>query len=350
MKVPLDQDALRTARLFFSDEFRDGAITDRDLAAHGDQLAVFGSGPVPTLGVRTAQRLALKAKLLDFEKPFLSRVRTARRALLGPGADGPPKFLVRVDEFPDSRALDDGPERWRRATRAFHETLSAGGVPYLMAVVPQYTHRPLDPAGIGGGPLDDDDRTVIEQMARENVTFAQHGLTHRTRYHSPRRRSELCGLQERDTEALIVGGRERLADVGVSPRVFIPPFNRFDPRQLPQLARHFDVIGGGPETVALMGYLGGPVWRGDAVFLPCYAPLYAGAGELEPVAERMVELAVGTWVPLVIHISWEIGDGFRSLSALARTVAPYAISWDEFLQAVDRSRAESAVPPTARPL
>jgi hypothetical protein len=350
MKEPLDQDALRTARLFFSDEFCERTITDRDLIAHSDQLTVFGSRRVPGPGTRIAHQLALKSKLLDFENGFLSRVRKARRAVLGPGADGPPKFLIRIDEFPDASALDDGPDRWRSATRTLHEALAAAGVPYLMAIVPQYTHRPLDPAAIGGRPLEDDDRALIEQMGRENVTFAQHGMTHRTRYANPRRRSELCGLDARGTEALIVGGRDRLTEMGVSTRVFIPPFNRFDPGQLPQLARHFDVVGGGPETVALMGYVGGPVWRGDAVFLPCYPPLYGGAGDLTPVIDRMVGLGGGTWVPLVIHLSWEIGDGFRSLSALARRVAPYAVSWDEFLQVVDRSRAAGAAPPTAQPL
>lgn len=342
-----DRDALRTARLFFSDELRDGAVTDRDLTARKAQLAALQSPRVPGAQVRFADRLAMKAKLLDFENGFLSKVRKARRAMLGASADGPPKFLIRVDEFPDSSSLDDGPERWRAASRAFHETLSSAGIPYLMAILPQYTHRPLDPDAAGGRPLDDSDRALIEQMARENVTFAQHGLTHRTRFRSPRRRSELCGLDAPATEALIAAGRKRLAEIGVVPRVFIPPFNRFDRWQFPQLARHFDVIGGGPETVALMGYHGGPVWRGDGVFLPCYPPLYATAGELVPVVDRLVGLAVGTWVPIVIHISWEIDDRFRSLSSLARNIAPYAASWEEFLQVVDRSRASGAVSPSS---
>jgi len=340
-----DQDALRTARLFFSDELRDGAITDRDLMAHAAQLAGLHPARVPRAQVRFADRLAMKANLLDFENGFLSKVRKARRAMLGARADGPPKLLIRVDEFPDSSALDDGPERWRTASRAFHETLSSAGIPYLMAILPQYTHRPLDPDAAGGQPLDDDDRALIEQMARENVTFALHGLTHRTRYRSPRRRSELCGLDAPATEALIAAGRMRLAELGVFTRVFIPPFNRFDRWQFPQLARHFDVIGGGPETVPLMGYQGGPVWRGEGVFLPCYAPFYASARELAPAVDRLIALGVGTWVPLVIHVSWEIGDGFRSLAALARKVTPYAVSWEEFLQVVDGSRASSAMSP-----
>ncbi|MBV9940811.1 MAG: hypothetical protein JO262_01685, partial [Solirubrobacterales bacterium] len=72
-----DQDALRTARLFFSDELRDGAITDRDLMAHAAQLAGLHPARVPRAQVRFADRLAMKANLLDFENGFLSKVRKA---------------------------------------------------------------------------------------------------------------------------------------------------------------------------------------------------------------------------------------------------------------------------------
>jgi hypothetical protein len=335
--------ALRTGRLFFADELRDGRILERDLAARPDVLGVFEPQRVPRLDVRIAQRLAMKAGLLDFENGYLASVRGARRAILGDAADGPPRFLIRVDEFPNSSAFDDSPDRWRTASKAFHETLAAAHVPYLMAIVPQYTHRPLDPSADGGRPLDDDDEALLSQMSRENVSFAQHGTTHRTRYRSPRRRSELCGLDPAETEELIVDGRNRLAQVGVFPRVFVPPFNRFDARQLPQLGRHFEIIGGGPESVPLMGFQGGPVWRGDAVFLPCYAPLYASARELPPVIDRLVASATGTWVPIVLHLGWEVGDDFRSLEIFAQRVASYAAPWDDFLRAVDASRGSDAL-------
>jgi hypothetical protein len=333
--------ALRTARLFFADELRDGVISDRDLATRADVLRVFAPQRVPRLEKRVAQRLAMKANLLDFERGFLSAVLRARRAMLGDAAARPPKFLIRVDEFPDSKAFDDAPDRWRAVSKAFHETLSDAGVPYLMAIVPQYTHRPLDPSASGGRPLDDNDQALLAQMAAENVMFAQHGTTHRTRYRSPRRRSELCGLGPLETMALIDDGLERLAQVGVFPRVFVPPFNRFDLRQFSQLAQHFDVVGGGPENVPLIGFRGAPTWEGEAVFLPCYAPLYASANTLPTVIDRLSELAIGTWVPIVLHLSWEIGDGFRSLKAFAERVAPYAASWDDFLRSVELSREET---------
>jgi Uncharacterized protein conserved in bacteria (DUF2334) len=340
------QDALRSARLCFVDELSDGIISEGELASRTEVLQAFRARPVPRSRLRMAQRLEMKAGLLNFESGFLSSVLKARRAMLGVRAGGPPKFLVRVDEFPDAAGLD-APERGLDASKAFHETLAAEGVPYLMAIVPQYTHRPLDPAATGGRALDADDRAFIQRMSREGVTFAQHGTTHRTRYANPRHRSELCGLRSQELDTLIADGLERLAQADVFPRVFVPPFNRFDACQFSNLARHFDVIAGGPESVPLMGFHGGPLWREDAVFLPCYAPYYAQAAALPPVIDRVIGQAPGTWIPIVLHSAWEIGDGFRSLAALARKIAPYAASWDDFLQAVDASRSPISAQPAA---
>lgn len=338
-------DTERTARLVFARELADGTITEGELAARKDVIDALGRRPVPRREVRIAERLAMKTGLLDFQTRFLSRVRRARAELLGSAADAPPRFLIRVDEFPDSRAFDDGRERWLTATKTFHDILAAEGVPYLMAIVPQYTHLPLDPAASGGQELGDEDRTLIEQMRRDGVTFAQHGATHRTRAVDPRHRSELCGLDAEQTEALIMAGRHRLAEVGIVPRVFVPPFNRFDRRQFPILARHFDVIGGGPENVPILGLQGGPAWWGDGVFLPCYPPLYARARELPPVIDRLLTLARGTWVPIVLHVSWEL-HAFQDLAAFARKIAPYAAPWDDLLDAVALSRDRFAAPAT----
>lgn len=339
------RDFERTIRLAFARELADGTVTERELAARKDVVDALRPRPVPRRDVRIAERAAMKMGLLDFHTRFISNVRRARADLLGSAADGPPRFLIRVDEFPDSKALDDGRERWLTATKAFHETLVAEGVPYLMSIVSQYTHRPLDPAAAGGQALGDEDRTLIEQMRREGVTFAQHGATHRTRAADPRHRSELCGLDPEETEALIMAGQRRLAEVGIDTHVFVPPFNRFDRRQFAILARHFDVIAGGPESVPILGLHGGPVWWGDAVYLPCYAPLYARAGELPPVIDRLLTLAPGTWVPVVLHVSWEL-HSLRDLAVFARKVAPYAVSWDDLLDAVELSRNPLTAPAT----
>jgi hypothetical protein len=103
------------------------------------------------------------------------------------------------------------------------------------------------------------------------------------------------------------------------------------------LASRFDVICGGPESVALMGFQGGPLWRENAVYLPCYAPLYADARTILPMAERMIDRAPGTWIPIVLHTSWEQDDDFAALERLAERIAPFTAHWDDFLVAVDRS-------------
>jgi hypothetical protein len=55
------------------------------------------------------------------------------------------------------------------------------------------------------------------------------------------------------------------------------------------------------------------------------------------VVADLVERRVGTWIPIVLHPGWEAKTP-DVLRAFADEVAPYAASWDDFLEAVDRSR------------
>jgi Uncharacterized protein conserved in bacteria (DUF2334) len=293
---------------------------------------------VPPAPLRMAQRAAMKLGRLDWEQAWLRPLMAARREVLGAAASGPPRFLVRVDEFPYYTSFDRPQDL--DMSRRFHETMAAAGLVHLMSALPQLTHEPLDPDASGGRALGEDETSLFERMRGDGVTFAQHGNTHRTRFQDPRRRSELCGLAERQLEALLEDGRQRLLAGGVGEtRVFVPPFNRFDAAQYPALARRFDVVCGGPESVALMGFHGGPLWRGGAVYLPCYAPLYADAATVLPAAERLIEMQPGTWVPIVLHTSWEQDDGFAALARLAERIAPFTASWEELLGEIDRSAA-----------
>jgi hypothetical protein len=275
----------------------------------------------------------------------------ARRRALGAAADGPPRFLVRVDEYPDYSAYDEPSHYGSEASRAFYEVLAEAGVHHLLALVPQLTHHPLDPAASGGRAWGDAERALLERMRAEGlVSFAQHGRTHRTRFRSPRQRSELVGLSRMQLLELLDGGAATLAAAGIHTRVLVPPFNRFAADQWTALAERYDVVTGGPESTTLMGFHGGPLWRGDAVYLPCYAPLYADARTILPAAERMIALAPGTWVPIVLHMGWEADDGFRQLRELARLIGPYTASWEDFLAAVDRSATPASPRRVAAPL
>jgi hypothetical protein len=286
--------------------------------------------PIPTSWKRAAQRAAMKAGLLTYERALLAPV--ARRT-----PAGPPRLLIRVDEFPYYSAYDEYERYGLTASTRFHEALA--GIPHLMSIVPQLTHRALDPHADGGRPLNEEERAHLRRMSREGVAFAQHGATHRTRDANPRRRSELAGLTAAEAGAVVDAGREALRGLGIEPLVFVPPFNRFDPEHYPVLAERFAVICGGPETVPRLGFHYGPQWRDGAVYLPCYAPFYGRARDIVAPVERLVDAGTGTWVPIVLHMSWEADEDFEGLRRFARAVAPYAASWEDFLAAVDRSAA-----------
>lgn len=301
-----------------------------------DARKVLEPRPVSPAPVRAAQRIAMKLGRLEWEHRWLKPLIDARRSVLGEAASGPPRFLVRVDEFPYYTSFDRPQDI--DMSRRFHDVMAGAGLVHLMSALPQLTHAPLTAGSSGGRSLGEEEIALFERMRRDGVTFAQHGTTHRTRVENPRRRSELCGLRPEELQSLLEDGRRRLDAAGVGKtRVFVPPFNRFDAAQYPLLADRFEVVCGGPESVALMGFHGGPLWRDGAVYLPCYAPLYADARTVLPAAERLIDMAPGTWIPIVLHTSWEQDDDFDSLKRLAELIAPYAASWEDLLAEVKRS-------------
>ena len=300
---------------------------------------VLISRPVPPLPLRVAERVRSKLDLLYWRRRWLDPLMSARSALLGAKATGPPRFLLRVDEFPYSTAYYDEPAGGLEASRAFHEVMQSAGVTYLMALLPEPALDPLNPDATGTRQLCHEELDFIGELREAGIEFAQHGTTHRTRCASPRLRSELVGLEPQQLRGLLDRGLAALTGLGIEPRVFVPPFNRFAASQYRVLAERFDVVCGGPESIALMGFHGGPLWRGDAVYLPCYAPLYAPASTVLPEAKRLIDLAPGTWIPVGLHTGWESEDSFRSLARLAETIAPYACSWSSFLDAVEQSKA-----------
>jgi len=331
-------DLARNVRLHLGD------VAEADLPRQARSL--LEPRRVPVAPMRTAQRVAMKLGRLDWRQAWLERLIAARRSVLGEAAAGPPRFLVRVDEFPYYTSFDQ-PQDFEMSRR-FHEVMAQAGLAHLMSALPQPAHEPLSVSASGSRALEQREIELFERMRADGVTFAQHGNTHRTRFEDPRRRSELCGLEPAEAQALLDDGRRRLLAAGVETRVFVPPFNRFDADQYPLLAERFDVICGGPESVALIGFHGGPLWRDGAVYLPCYSPLYADAQTILPEAERLIELAPGTWIPIVLHTSWENADDFASLARLAELIAPYTASWEELLAEVERSAtAGMSSPPSA---
>ncbi len=366
-KTGRDLDGARCARLMFVPELNTGVVHDSELDTPLVRAATRVRD-VPSRPVRLAQQVGYKLGRLGFERQVVAPLMAARRSVLGSRADGPPRFLVRVDEFPHYRAWDDpqrfGSERFER----FHEIMAAAGVPYLLAVLPRVSHEPLmpvdgvanndgprahaghrdfdnDPArgqeGRPAGdsrPLDAGETAMLARLASERVTFALHGLTHRTRFASPRRHSELCGLSSEATIELLDTGLAELARAGHSTEVFVPPYNRFDASQYDVLSRRFKVVCGGPESIGRMGFQRTPQWRGESVYLPAYTPFYGHAAEVLPAVEHALDAGWGLWVPIVLHWGWEADAGWADLERLVSVLAPYAVAWADFIAAVEDSR------------
>jgi hypothetical protein len=337
------RDELRSARLLLDAELAAGtlasqAVSQAVLHAREMRAAVRSRG-VPQRPLRVAQQVLRKLGRLDYERAVVEPLLDARRATLGAeAARRAPRFLVRVDEFPHYLAWDEPGRYGTVAYRHFHAIMAEAGVPYLVAVPPRISHAPLDPAERSWRGLDDGERTMLtELVAADGVAFALHGRDHRTRFSSSRRHSELCGLGSGATAELLDGALAELAELGVATEVFVPPFNRFDARQYAALAERFAVVCGGPESIGLLGFQRSPMWRGDAVYLPSYLPLYGHAHEVRPAAQRLIEQECGLWLPIALHWGWEADDDWAELERLVSLIAPYASSWEDFLLAVRRS-------------
>jgi hypothetical protein len=335
-----ERDQARTARLLFDAELSAGTLAPDALRS----AAVRGATrvrAVPVRALRLAQQLRYKLGGLDFESGVVTPLLAARRATLGGGGAAEPRFIIRVDEFPHYLASDQ-PQRYGTAMyERFHEIMFRSGVPYLVAVLPRVSRQPLSPAAEGSRPLEDGELAMLRRLSAEGVCLALHGRDHRTRSSSPRRHSELCGLSHAQTQQLLTDALAELAPHGIHPWVFVPPYNRFDADQLELLARRFQVVCGGPESIGTLGFHSSPQWRAQAVYLPSYAPLYGTAADILPAVERAIERGDGLWLPVVLHWGWERDAGWEELERLAERIAPYAASWQDFHDAIERSSGDA---------
>ncbi len=287
---------------------------------------IAAAGRIPAAPVRYAQAVALK----------LGRLSWPDGKAAGTGKPWP---LVRVDEFPHAGAFDSSGRFGTEAFKRFHAVLAEAGVPYLLAATPRVSRDYLDPAQDEWRPLEDAEIAELQDLKRDGVTFALHGLDHRTRHANPRRHSELCGLGIPETEERIDLALSTLAEIGIETPVFVPPFNRFDAAQYAPLAEGFKVVCGGPESIRLLGFQPTPIWLGNAVYLPSYAPLYGRATAVLPGIERMIEAEQALWAPITLHWGWELDDDFAGLKRLCSRLAGLACDWSRFLAAAENNRA-----------
>jgi hypothetical protein len=311
-------------------------------APAGDGAAwPFGDPSLPAAPTRLYQWLAARRGKLGWEQSIATPQERARTEALGGAAAGPPKVLIRVDEFPHARSFDDAGKFGHDAYMRFHEVLAEAEVPYLIAVSPRVSEDYLDPAVETDRSLTTGEERRLGELREDPlVSFALHGLNHRTRYASPRRRSEFCGLSDAAAAARIDQGIATLGKLGIEVPVFVPPFNRFDHGQYALLADRFEIVCSGPETIRLLGFQPTPMWWGDALYLPSYAPLYGKAKETQPEVERLRDRRAALWAPLTLHWGWELEEDFASLRRLCRLLAQegLAADWRDLRDAAAEAR------------
>ena len=333
----MDADERCSAAILFAGELADGGVEPDALGLRPVRRAVTVRQPAR---IRCGlARVALKVGALSYERNVSRRQHAARASVLGAAAAGPPRILVRVDEFPHFRVVDEPHRYGSDSFERFHEVLASAGVPYLLAVLPAPAARPLDPDADGGRRLAAAEAAVLRRLLREGTTLALHGYDHRTRNRGRRRRSELSGLSERELEARLDAAEAVFAAYGLGrPRVFVPPFNHFRAAQWPVLAARYTIICGGPESVSEVGFLPPAVWREGAVWLPSYPPLYGTAAEVLQALEMPGIAERALWVPVVLHWGWESDRGLDDLRRLAKRLARWAVPWDAFLDVVEARR------------
>jgi hypothetical protein len=330
----LTADEHRSAQLLFSRERAAGQVSDTDLERPEVRRAVR-SRAVPHSPRRLAQRLAMRRGRLTYADDCIPAFRAARDVVLGRSAEGEaPRVLVRVDEFPHARSLDQPQSYGSEAFKRFHSILADAGVPYLLAVTPMLSREYLQPGVTDGRPMSDLEFGLLRRVLDEGVVPAVHGLDHRTRDAHPRRHSEFSGLDAQELSERLDKAAALLLEGDVAASVFVPPFNRFDARQYELLSARFEVVCGGPETVTSLGYHRSPLWRGDAVYLPSYEPFYGRSATVQSALERHVGGARGLLLPVTLHWGWEADDGWQALERAARALAPMAVSWQTFLEEV----------------
>jgi hypothetical protein len=292
--------------------------------------------PVPPRPVRVLDRLRLPRGLAERS---LEAAASAREAVLGQAAAGPPRVLLRVDEFPNVGAWRDEGALGTESFLRFHEILRGTGCAYMIAVLPRVPRESQNPDDRDDRPLNEAERAALRRMAgEEGMELAVHGHDHRSRDARPRHHSELIGLGEDELEAKLDASDAVLRDLGAEPRSFVPPFNRFTAAQYPALARRYEIVCAGPETVLQMGFQPTPQWRRGAAYVPSYAPLYGRARDVRPAVERLLERDVAVWAPVTLHWSWEAEDDYAELTRLAELVGPLTARWDELLSAAEAER------------
>jgi hypothetical protein len=329
---PMKFDEARSALFLSWPEVEDGDAPALRRPYHG-----LGTAP---LYKRAWQEVTLKRGSRDWQE-HVGPLARARREAIGERAAGPPRVLIRVDEFPHARGFDPAGRFGIDAYRRFHAVLAEAGIPYLLAITPRVSRDFLDPDDTQWRPLEDAEIELLHELRGDGVAFALHGLDHSTRHRSGRRHSEFCGLDGAATEKRLDTALAAFAELGLETPIFVPPFNRFDATQYEPLAARFGVVCGGPESVLRLGFIP-PGWLGEALYLPSYRPLYGKAADAAAGLDRVAGAPASLFAPVTLHWGWELEDDFAALRDLCARWGKETVAWTDLLAAVHAAGAVGA--------
>jgi hypothetical protein len=238
----------------------------------------------------------------------------------------PRRFLVRVDDFPawngDMKGFVPALELLE-----FHEILSGHGVPYLLAVTPQPSLRPIRVGNRETRQLSGDEVQIIRKVSSEGTFLALHGVTHQTR--AKGQYSEFLGMDILSfCERIRYGCAAFKHLTGVAAEIFVPPFNRISVEQLNLLATRFCIICGGPESERYLGRRPMERLSSRSYYLPSYFPYYGRASEILSTLDND---ACGDPVCLTLHWEWERRRNYAELALFCESIQSRTISWKDFL-------------------
>ncbi|MBN1823149.1 MAG: glycosyltransferase [Endomicrobiales bacterium] len=239
----------------------------------------------------------------------------------GSGRTDPPKYLVRVDDYP----------HWKHPVekfKEFHDIMKKNSVGYLLGVTPKPSLKPLEPGMRETRDLNEEEKKYLQKIGKEGVEFAMHGITHRSvRYGD---KTECAGRRREEFEEDVKAGLEALNGMGIKPGVFIPPYNTFDFGSLGVLKKYFRLVCGGEESIRYVGYYWGLTDLKEMLYYPSYPPLYARAGDIARYLERKSDVLSGR-IPVTLHWTWELEDGFEGLKKLAGKMSGRTLRWETLL-------------------
>jgi len=224
-------------------------------------------------------------------------------------------ILVRVDDFPRvNMRLND--------FNNFDSVMKRFGIPYLLGVTPHLCLDPLNPNSDKYHRLTRKERETLHDL--EDVEIAMHGVTHQTRDYGYLRlllgyNSEFVGLDRWATSDKLETGLELFKEYGLKrPRIFVPPFNRFDDENLKAFEKYFRFVMGGPETKK-------PIRKRNSRRLIISDGFNYGHSYgiwLEPD-----DLESDGRCCITLHWGWEIGDNFLALKKLLVELEGKVMSW-----------------------